>query len=83
MFGKNIYPENVIENVRKTSRSSKKIKVQKKKSELICNFELSSSAIHIRIARRILHLPLELLKIPKNTSKIKISFFQRLSAIEV
>ena len=78
-----LYPEIVIENVRKTSRSSKKKKIEKKFSALISDFELSSSAIHIRIARRILHLPLELLIISKNISKIKISLFRKLSAIEV
>ena len=73
----------VIENVRKTSRSSKKVKIEKKFSALIWDFEFSSSAIHIRIAGRILHLPLELLKISKNISKIKILIFQKQSAIEV
>ena len=45
--------------------------------------QFSKSAIYIRIAGRILHLPLELLKFSKNVSKIKISLFQKLSAIEV
>ena len=61
----------------------KKWKLRKIFSELIWDFELSSSAIHIRIARKILHLPLELLKISKNMLKIKISVFQKYSAIEV
>ena len=53
------------------------------KSALIWDFQLSISAIYIRIARRILHLPPEILKIPKNISKIKFSLFQKLSAIDV
>ena len=61
----------------------KKWKLRKIFSTLIWAFELSSSAIHIRIARRILHLPLELMQISKKILKIKISLFQKWSAIEV
>ena len=52
-------------------------------SALIWVFQVSTNAIYIRIMRKILHLPLELLEIPKNTLKIKISLFQKLSAIDV
>ena len=63
--------------VRKNENLSKKF------SAHIWDFQVSMSAIYIRITARILHLQLELLIIPKNISKIKISFFQKLSAIDV
>ena len=78
-----IYPEFEVWDVRKTSRSKKKWKFEKKFSALRWDFQLSMSAIYIRITQRILHLQLELLKISKNISKIKISLFQKLSAIDV
>ena len=57
--------------------------LRKKFSALIWDFQNSVIAIYIRITPRILHLQLELLKISKNISKIKISLFEKLSAIEV
>ena len=80
---KNLYPEFEVWNVRKTSRSSKKWKFEQKISARIWDFQISRSAIYIRITPRILHLPLELLTIPKKISKIKISLFQKWSAIEL
>ena len=63
--------------VRKDRNSRKKL------SAPIWDFQLSISAIYIRITPRILHLQLELLKISKINSKMKISLFQKYSAIEV
>ena len=57
--------------------------LRKKISALIWDFRISISAIYIRIAKRILHLPLELQRISKNISKIKVVLFQKVSAIEV
>ena len=63
--------------VRKNRNSRNKL------SAHIWDSQLSISAIYIKITRRILHLQLELLIISKNISKIKIPFFQKLSAIDV
>ena len=57
--------------------------LRKKFSALIWDFRFSMNAIYIRITPRILHFQLELLKLWKNISKIKISLFEKLSAIDV
>ena len=63
---KNDIPKLYSEMFEKHPEVRKNWNLRKKISELIWDFQISTSAIYIRITRRILHLPLELLIISKN-----------------
>ena len=80
---KNISRNCILKCSKNIPKFEKKLHLRKKWSALIWDFQLSTSAIYIRVRRRMLHLPLELLTIQKKISKIKIPFFQKYSAIEV
>ena len=83
VFEKTNIPKLNSEMFEKHPEVRKNQKLRKKFSALIWDFQFWIRAIYIRIARRILHFQLELLIISKNISKIKISLFQKYSAIEV